>query len=194
MAGTDVSVKARRVLDMVTASACLLIFGPFLLLLALLVKLTSRGPVLHWSSRIGVNNTTFIMPKFRTMRTDAPVVATHLLIEPRRYLTPIGGPLRRFHIDELPQLVTILKGDLTFVGPRPALYSQLDLVELRTRDAVHELTPGLTGWAQVNGRATLTVEEKAQFDRYYSEHRSLLFDLKIVLLTVPRIIRGNDAK
>lgn len=181
----------RRFFDVLVAGGSLLVLGPFLLFIALLIKLTSKGPVLHWSNRIGVDNTVFSMPKFRTMRTDAPAVATHLLTEPGRYLTPIGGFLRKFSLDELPQLVAILKGDITFVGPRPALYNQYDLIELRTKHGVHKLVPGLTGWAQVNGRDTLTIERKVEFDRHYLQHRSLFLDLRIVLLTFVKVVRGE---
>ena len=123
-----------------------------MLFIALIVKLTSKGPILFWSDRIGINNTTFKMPKFRTMRIDTPVVATHILENPDKYLTPIGSFIRRFSLDELPQLWSVLKGDMSFVGPRPALYNQDDLIELRTKKGIHKLTPGITGWAQINGR------------------------------------------
>lgn len=182
----------RRAFDVLVALGSLLALGPFLLLIALLIKLTSKGPVLHWSNRIGVNNTVFAMPKFRTMKADAPVVATHLLTNPGQYLTPLGGFLRTFSLDELPQLVAIVKGDITFVGPRPALYNQHDLIELRTKHGVHKLVPGLTGWAQVNGRDTLTIERKVEFDRYYLRHRSVFFDFRIILLTFLTVIRGDD--
>lgn len=181
----------RRLFDITVATASLVVLGPLLVVIALLVKLSSSGPVLHWSNRIGVNNTTFRMPKFRTMRVDAPQVASHLLDGPERYLTPIGAVLRRLSLDELPQLFSILKGDITFVGPRPALFNQHDLVELRTKHGVHQLVPGLTGWAQVNGRDTLTIQTKVEFDRQYLEQRSVLFDARIVLLTVVKVIRGD---
>jgi len=134
------------------------------------------------------------MPKFRTMKLDTPDVATHLLTEPERYLTPIGGFLRKFSLDELPQLLTILKGDLTFVGPRPALHNQDDLIALRTANGIHFLVPGITGWAQVNGRDRLSVREKVQFDKYYLEHRSLILDLKIIAMTVINAARGDGVK
>jgi len=181
----------RRLFDVVVAVGSLLVLGPLLLLIALLIKLTSRGPVLYWSDRIGVQNTVFSMPKFRTMRIDAPVVATHLLTKPERYLTPIGGFLRRFSLDELPQLLSILKGDITLIGPRPALYNQSDLIQLRTKHGIHALVPGLTGWAQVNGRDTLTIERKVAFDRDYLEHRTVFLDLRILLLTLLKVVRGD---
>ena len=183
--------SGRRIFDAAAALIGLAVLAPFLLLTALLIKLTSKGPVLFWSNRVGVNNTLFKMPKFRTMRVDTPVVATHLLDEPDRYLTPIGGFLRRFSLDELPQLLAILKGDITFVGPRPALYNQYDLIELRTRAGVQKLVPGLTGWAQVNGRDDLITETKVKFDEHYLHHRTLLLDLRILVLTLIRVVRGD---
>jgi O-antigen biosynthesis protein WbqP len=149
---------------------------------------------LHWSTRVGYQNVTFRMPKFRTMKLDTPDVATHLLAEPQRYLTPIGGFLRKSSIDELPQLFAIIRGDLAFVGPRPALHNQDDLIALRTKNSIHLLIPGLTGWAQVNGRDRLSVQEKVQFDKYYLEHRSLLLDLKIIAMTVVNAARGEGVK
>lgn len=186
--------RVRHSFDVLVALGSLLVLGPLLLLIALLIKLTSKGPVLYWSNRIGVDNTVFSMPKFRTMRTAAPVVATHLLEEPNRYLTPIGSFLRKFSLDELPQLFSILKGDITFVGPRPALYNQRDLIALRTEKGVHTLVPGLTGWAQVNGRDNLTIQAKVGLDEFYLHHRSVLFDLKIILLTLIKVIRYEGVK
>ncbi len=184
----------RRSFDVLVALGSLLVLGPFLLLIAVLIKLTSRGPVLYWSDRIGVDNTVFSMPKFRTMRTNAPVVATHLLNEPQRYLTPIGGLLRKLSLDELPQLFSILRGDVTFVGPRPALYNQHDLIALRTEKGVHRQVPGLTGWAQVNGRDNLTIPMKVELDEYYMHHRSVPFDIKIALLTVLKVVRREGVR
>jgi len=184
----------RRLFDFLLALGSLLVLSNILLLIAVLIKLTSKGPVLHWSNRIGVNNTIFSMPKFRTMRTDAPDVPTHLLSEPEKYLTPIGGFLRRFSLDELPQLFSVLRGDITFVGPRPALHSQDDLIELRTKKDVHRLVPGLTGWAQINGRDGLTIQRKVEFDEYYLHHRSLRLDLKIILVTFLKVVRCEGVK
>lgn len=181
----------RRWFDFLMALAILLALSILLLVIAVLIKLTSKGPVLHWSDRIGVDNTVFNMPKFRTMRTGAPVLATHLLNEPDRYVTPVGGFLRKFSLDELPQLVAILKGDLTFVGPRPALYNQYDLIELRTKKGIHRLVPGLTGWAQINGRDNITIQKKVDFDEYYLHHRSLALDLKILFLTFLKVVLGD---
>ena len=176
-------------MDLGLAVTVSLLLSPLLLALALLIRLTSKGPALYWSDRVGHENHIFRMPKFRTMRTDTPQVATHLLEEPGAYLTPIGGFLRQTSLDELPQLWSILRGDLSFVGPRPALFNQDDLVELRTRLGVHTLIPGLTGWAQVNGRDELSIPSKVEFDREYLERRSLSFDCRILLLTAIKTIR-----
>jgi len=155
---------------------------------ALLVKLSSNGPVLYWSDRVGRNNILFKMPKFRSMRVDTPAVATHLLTNPDRYLTPIGKFLRKTSIDELPQLWSILVGDMSFVGPRPALFNQDDLIALRTKKRVEQLVPGLTGWAQVNGRDELPILAKVALDVEYLERRSLAFDLRILWLTFVKVI------
>ena len=160
-------------------------------IVAILVKLTSSGPVLYWSDRIGINNTIFKMPKFRTMRIDTPAVATHLLGDPDQFLTPIGKFLRKSSLDELPQLLSIIKGDMSIVGPRPALFNQDDLVSLRTEKGVHVLTPGLTGWAQVNGRDELPIPVKVEFDVYYLQHRSFMLDMKIIFLTVYNVLRSE---
>ena len=160
-----------------------------MLVVGLMVKLTSEGPVMYWSNRVGIHNTIFRMPKFRTMRADTPAVATHLLENPDAYLTSIGSFLRKFSLDEMPQLYSILKGDITFVGPRPALYNQDDLVELRTGKGVHNLIPGITGWAQVNGRDELPIPVKVQFDAYYLRNRSFSFDLKILWMTFIKVVK-----
>ncbi len=154
----------------------------------LIIKLNSEGPALYWSDRIGKDNTIFRMPKFRTMRMETPEVATHLLTSPDKYLTSVGKILRKFSLDELPQLVSVLKGDMSFVGPRPALYNQDDLVELRTKKGIHKLVPGITGWAQVNGRDDLPISVKVEFDEYYLKHRSVVFDLRTLLLTLSSVI------
>lgn len=163
-------------------------------LIALLVKLTSKGPVLYWSDRVGINNTIFKMPKFRTMSLDTPEIATHLMKDPDRYLTPIGPFLRKFSLDELPQLWSILKGDMSFIGPRPALYNQDDLIELRTKKGVHRLIPGVTGWAQVNGRDDLPIPVKVEYEEYYMNHKSLILDLKIALMTLVNVLRKRGVK
>lgn len=179
----------KRIFDFTVSLFLMGILGVPMLFIAFLVKLTSKGPILYWSDRVGVNNTIFKMPKFRTMKIDTPAVATHLLSNPDQFLTPIGKFLRKSSLDELPQLISILKGDMSFVGPRPALFNQHDLVELRTKKGVHLLTPGLTGWAQINGRDELPIPAKVEFDEYYLMHRSLFFDLKIILLTALKVVR-----
>jgi len=160
-------------------------------LIALVVRRTSPGPALYWSKRIGKNNRVFAMPKFRSMRQDTPPVATHLLTDADAYLTPIGSFLRRSSLDEIPQLWCILKGDMSFVGPRPALFNQDDLIALRTQAGVHVLVPGLTGWAQVNGRDELPIPEKVRLDTEYLLRHSLTFDLWILALTLARVLRGD---
>ena len=162
-----------------------------LVLFAVLVKLTSKGPVLYWSDRVGRYNTIFNMPKFRSMELETPVVATHLLVDPRSVLTPIGDFLRKSSLDELPQLWCILKGEMSFVGPRPALFNQDDLILLRTEKGVDKVVPGLTGWAQVNGRDELPIPEKVVLDVEYMERQSLWFDLKILWLTVLKVVRRD---
>ena len=161
------------------------------LLVALAIKLTSPGTVLYWSDRIGRYNRIFRMPKFRSMRIGTPAVATHLLQDPVAWLTPIGAFLRKTSLDELPQLWSILAGDMSFVGPRPALFNQDDLVALRTERGVHELVPGLTGWAQINGRDELPIPEKVTLDVEYLRRRSFLFDLRILWLTVVKVLRRD---
>lgn len=164
-----------------------------MLLVALAVRLTSRGPALYWSDRVGIRNTIFRMPKFRTMRVDTPEVAAHLLTKPGAWMTPIGHFLRATSLDELPQLWSILRGDMSFVGPRPALFNQYDLIAERTSHGVHLLPPGLTGWAQINGRDELTVVDKTVFDAWYAEHRSLWLDLKILVLTATKVVHKAQA-
>lgn len=178
----------KRLLDVLLASIALAVFGIPFLVVALLVKLTSPGPVFYWSDRVGKGNRLFRMPKFRTMRIGTPAVATHLLDDPERHLTPVGGFLRKSSLDELPQIFTILKGDMSVVGPRPALFNQEDLIALRTEKGIHELTPGLTGWAQVNGRDELPIPAKVGYDEYYLKNRSQLLDLRIILLTVRKVL------
>lgn len=182
---------AKRVIDTTVAFPLLLVALPLLVVFAVLVKATSKGPVIHWSSRIGRNNKIFRMPKFRSMRLETPQLATHLLASPSQYLTPIGGFLRRTSVDELPQLFSILVGKLSFVGPRPALFNQHDLVALRTERGIHVLMPGLTGWAQVNGRDDLPIPAKVQFDYEYLQRRSLKFDFRIICLTIVKVLRGE---
>ena len=162
------------------------------LLVALAVRITSKGPILYWSERVGRNNKLFKMPKFRSMRTGTPAVATHLLANAGQYLTPICGFLRRSSLDELPQLWSILVGDMSVVGPRPALFNQQDLIDLRTRHGVEKLTPGLTGWAQVNGRDELPIAQKVAFDTEYLQRMGFGFDTKIIFLTAVKVIRREN--
>jgi O-antigen biosynthesis protein WbqP len=178
----------KRLFDFVLSLALLFLMSVPMLMVALAVRLSSRGPVLYWSDRVGRNNCVFRMPKFRSMSIDTPVVATHLLISPEQWLTPIGSVLRKSSIDELPQLWCILKGDMSFVGPRPALFNQHDLISMRALKGVDRLVPGLTGWAQVNGRDDLSVPDKVNLDAEYLVRKTFLFDLKIIFLTVFRVL------
>lgn len=181
----------KRLLDITLALSAALLFALPLVLLALLIKLTSRGPVLYWSDRVGRNNRIFLMPKLRTMRVDTPVVATHLLADPGSFLTPIGAFLRKSSLDELPQLWCILRGDMSVVGPRPALFNQHDLITLRTAHDVHIIRPGLTGLAQINGRDELPIPDKVQLDARYVQAQSIRLDVKIIMLTVVKVARRD---
>lgn len=179
---------SKRLFDLfISLFLLVVILLPFLLI-CLAVKLTSKGPVFHMSKRIGKDNHFFLMPKFRSMRTDAPQIATHLLTNPDLFLTPIGGFLRKSSLDEIPQILSVIMGDMSLVGPRPALFNQDDLKELRTKSGVHKLTPGITGWAQINGRDELAIPLKVQFDEYYLKNHSLFLDLKILFLTLLRVM------
>ena len=182
---------AKRLFDFLAALAATIVFFIPILIVALAVRLTSPGPILYWSDRVGRKNKIFRMPKFRSMRTDTPTVATHLLKDPNIYLTPIGSFLRKSSLDELPQLWCILKGEMSIVGPRPALFNQHDLVALRTERGVDALLPGLTGWAQVNGRDELPIPEKVALDEDYLRRGSFLFDLKIIFLTILNVLRRD---
>jgi O-antigen biosynthesis protein WbqP len=175
-------------MDIVVAMVALILLSLPLLALALLVRATSPGPAIHWSQRVGRHNRLFAMPKFRTMRIDTPQVATHLMQDPARWLTPIGGLLRRSSLDELPQLWSVLIGHMSLVGPRPALFNQHDLIALRTAAGVDALRPGLTGWAQVNGRDELPIPRKVELDAEYLARRSLAFDLKVLALTAAKVL------
>jgi len=181
----------KRIFDFTLAVILLFLFCIPILLVALFVKTTSKGPALYWSDRVGKDNVLFRMPKFRSMRTDAPVLATHLMVDPRQYLTPIGSFLRKSSLDELPQLWNILTGDMSFVGPRPALYNQQDLIELRTSLGVSELVPGLTGWAQINGRDELPIPIKVEFDAEYLRGKSMRFDFYILWMTFLKVIKRD---
>ncbi|HBW21904.1 MAG: capsular biosynthesis protein [Elusimicrobia bacterium GWA2_56_46] len=184
----------KRMFDIALSFVALVLLGLPMLMVAVLVRLTSRGAALYWSDRVGRDNVIFRMPKFRTMRVDAPIVATHLLTDPDRFLTPVGKFLRKASLDELPQLFSILKGDMSFVGPRPALFNQEDLIGLRTAKGVQRMAPGLTGWAQVNGRDDLSISAKVDFDEYYMRHRSFVFDLKILLMTAFQAMAGKGVR
>jgi len=162
-----------------------------MLLISIAVRFSSKGPALYWSDRVGKNNTIFKMPKFRSMLIDTPAVATHLLDNPSAYLSPIGGFLRRSSLDELPQLFSVLKGDMSFVGPRPALYNQDDLISLRTKRGVDKLLPGITGWAQVNGRDELSISDKVALDVEYLNRQSFWFDIKILWMTFLKVVRRD---
>lgn len=178
----------RRALDVVAAVVTLLVFAVPMLLVAAAVRATSRGPSLYWSERVGRYNVVFRMPKFRTMRQDTPAVATHLLTDPQVFLTPIGRFLRRSSLDELPQLFSILRGDMSIVGPRPALFNQHDLIAMRTAQGIDALMPGLTGWAQINGRDDLSIPDKVALDAAYLKRRSILFDLQIITMTIRKVL------
>ena len=184
----------KRIFDWIMALVVTLLVGLPMVLVALLVRLTSPGPVLYWSERVGKDNLIFRMPKFRTMRVDTPAVATHLLNDPDSYLTPIGPFLRKSSLDELPQLWSVLKGDMSFVGPRPALFNQNDLVALRTAKGVHQLIPGITGWAQINGRDDLPIPVKVALDVHYLKHRSIMLDTKILFLTLLKVLKREGVK
>ncbi len=181
----------KRLFDLGLVVVATLFLALPLATLALTVRLTSSGPVLYWSDRVGRHNRIFKMPKFRSMRIDTPVVASHLLENPAQWLSPVGPFLRKSSLDELPQLWSILLGDMSFVGPRPALFNQLDLIELRTQQGVHTLVPGLTGWAQVNGRDELSIPEKVALDAEYLRRRGFWFDIKILWLTALKTMKKD---
>lgn len=181
----------KRTFDLLLALVAAVFFIVPIGLLALAVRLTSHGPILYWSMRVGQQNQIFKMPKFRSMRVGTPVVASHLLADPKSHLTPIGSFLRKSSLDELPQLWSILLGDMSFVGPRPALFNQQDLIELRTQKKIHTLVPGLTGWAQVNGRDELPIHQKVALDAEYFEIQSLWVDIKILWLTILKVVKRD---
>ncbi|MBC3199444.1 sugar transferase [Pseudomonas poae] len=181
----------KRCFDFLLSIVALIILFFPIGLVTIAVKLTSKGPALYWSERVGVNNVVFKMPKFRSMRTGTPAVATHLLQDPAQYLTPIGNFLRKSSLDELPQLWSIITGNMSFVGPRPALFNQADLIALRTDQGIHLLRPGLTGWAQVNGRDELPIPVKVGYDAFYLKNMSLFFDLKILFLTFLKVLKRD---
>jgi O-antigen biosynthesis protein WbqP len=187
-------VNGKRIFDLTMAILLSGIFCVPMILIVLLVKMSSSGPVLYWSDRVGINNQIFKMPKFRTMRTDTPAVATHLLGNSDDYMIPVGSFVRKFSLDELPQLWSIIKGDMSFVGPRPALYNQDDLINMRTINGLHEIMPGITGWAQINGRDDIPIPQKVEYDAYYMDKKSFFFDLKILYRTVLKVIRAEGVR
>jgi O-antigen biosynthesis protein WbqP len=180
--------RQKRGFDLAVAVTSLLLLWPLLLVIAIAVKATSNGPVIHWSKRVGQGNRLFEMPKFRTMRNDTPQLATHLLSDPDRYLTPIGSFLRKSSMDELPQLWSVIKGDLTLVGPRPALFNQHDLQAMRTARGIHALVPGITGWAQINGRDEMPIPEKVSLDFEYLQRQTPAFDAEILIKTALKVV------
>ena len=187
-------IAGHRTLDVVVGVTGLIVLFPVLVACALVVRLTSRGPVLHLSDRVGENNVPFKLLKFRTMRVDTPQLPTHLLPDPQEQLTPVGGFLRKRSLDELPQLLNVVSGEMSIVGPRPALFNQADQIELRTKAGCHVLKPGITGWAQVNGRDQLSVPEKVDMDTWYLHNRSLRLDSEIIWRTVGRVLSGTGVR
>jgi len=185
------SAFMKRTFDLIISLIAGILILPLFTFITLAVRLTSRGPALYWSDRVGLNNSIFKMPKFRTMQMRTPAVATHLLADPDQYLTSIGSFLRKTSLDELPQLWSIIRGDMSFVGPRPALFNQDDLITSRTQFGVHELVPGLTGWAQINGRDELPIPDKVKLDVEYLERQSFWFDIKILWLTLIKVVRRD---
>jgi O-antigen biosynthesis protein WbqP len=184
----------KRVFDLMLAVVLMVFIGLPMLLIAVFIKLRSKGPAIFWTDRVGINNVIFKMAKFRTMKINTPQVATHLMKDPGNYLIPGGEFLRKYSLDELPQLFNVLKGDMSFVGPRPALFNQDDLVALRTARRIHTLIPGVTGWAQVNGRDDLPIPVKVSFDEYYLKHRSFAFDLYILFLTALKVVKKEGVQ
>ena len=186
------SAYSKYIFDLVFGSLLLLVFLVPMLIIAIVVRITSKGHALHWSNRVGRNNLIYKMPKFRSMRVNTPALPTHLMNDPASYLSPIGGFLRRSSLDELPQLFSILKGDMSFVGPRPALFNQDDLIDLRTKKGVDKLLPGITGWAQVNGRDNLSITEKMALDLEYLNRQSFWFDIKILWMTFLKVMKRDN--
>lgn len=184
----------KRIFDLILAAVLIIILGLPMVFIAVFIKLRSRGSVIFWTDRVGVNNTIFKMAKFRTMKVDTPQLATHLMANPEVYLIPGGAFLRKSSLDELPQLFSVLKGDMSFVGPRPALFNQDDLIALRLERKINLLTPGITGWAQVNGRDDLSIPRKVSLDEYYLKHRSFGFDCYILFLTVLKVVKKEGVQ
>jgi len=181
----------KRLFDLIVSSITIMLLIIPMSFIVIAILLTSKGKVFYWSERVGLDNNIYKMPKFRTMLTDTPEVATHLLESPEKYLTPIGGILRKYSLDELPQLISVFKGDMSLVGPRPALFNQYDLVELRTKKGLEKFLPGITGWAQVNGRDDLSIPDKVELDEEYKLRNSFWFDLKIIWLTFMKVLNRD---
>ena len=181
----------KRLFDLILSVIVLIVFFFPMIVIAVFIALTSKGPVFYFSKRVGRQNIIFNMPKFRSMKIDTPVVATHLISEVDEHLSPIGGFLRRYSLDELPQIFSIIKGDMSFVGPRPALFNQYDLIELRKNKGISDLIPGLTGWAQVNGRDEISIIEKVKLEEEYMKQKSFGFELKILWMTVIKVVGRN---
>jgi O-antigen biosynthesis protein WbqP len=184
----------KRTLDLCLSLTALLLLLPIFIILCLAIKLDSKGPIVFKQKRVGVNNRLFTIYKFRTMRTDTPNLPTHLLANPSKYVTGIGRILRKTSLDEIPQILNIIRGEMSLVGPRPALYNQNELIQMRSELGIHHIRPGLTGWAQINGRDDITDEKKAELDYYYLKHQSILFDLKIMLQTVTSTVTARGVK
>ena len=185
----------KRTFDLIIAGIAAVMLSPFILITYALVRFTSPGPVLYWSQRVGKNNQLFLMPKFRSMQVGTPQIATHLMNmhqQSHTYLTPVGSFIRKTSLDELPQLWSVLKGDMSVVGPRPALFNQDDLIEQRTKHQIHILKPGITGWAQINGRDEIPIPQKVALDAYYLQHQSLLLDIKIIALTAIKVLMRDN--
>ena len=184
-------ISLKRILDLILSLTIVFFTLLPMLMIGLAIKLSSNGSIIHWSQRVGLNNKTFIMPKFRTMFTNTPQVATHLLNLNESRITKVGSFLRKYSLDELPQLFSILKGDMSLVGPRPALFNQEDLINLRTQEGIHSLVPGVTGWAQINGRDEIPIPEKVVLEKEYLENKSFWLDMKIIWLTIIKVISGD---
>ena len=182
----------KRIIDVSIALSILFILVPIIVLLFLLMKVFDEGSFLHWSERVGQNNINFQMPKIRTMRTNTPQMATHLLNSPDKYITKIGKSLRKYSLDEIPQLICLLNGKMSLIGPRPALFNQEDLVELRTKHGIHLMKPGLTGWAQVNGRDSISIKKKVDLEIFYKEKKNILLDIKIIYLTFRKVLTNEN--
>lgn len=185
----------KRINDIILSTLLLILFLPIILIISLFIKISSKGPVIHWSKRIGFKNSVFYMPKFRTMKIETPDnIATHLLLNTKEHITPIGNFLRKTSLDELPQLICVIVGYMSLVGPRPALYNQYDLIDLRQKKNIHMFLPGITGWAQINGRDTISIKEKVKLDNFYCNNNNILLDYKILILTIINTIKKENIK